>query len=210
MKFKKKLILSSIAIALFSAIGTHAAEQKFLWKDNSKIAAMIENAPLIISNNPKHYLSLEKNVSLKVKNIYTDNNNDSTTRYQQLYKNIPVAGDDTIISRYADGSFKHVHGAIVTGIASDLSDVIPTISETQAIRIAKAHHDIEPSHSNLLIWLDSNSNARLTYQVNYAASSNESIIIDAINGDIVETVIRVSLLLTQIGHRRKLFATKTL
>jgi vibriolysin len=64
---------------------------------------------------------------------YVDPDGNITTRYTQMYKGVPVIGDDIIINRRSSGDIERAHGFVVNGIKQDLVNVTPTLTSIQAM-----------------------------------------------------------------------------
>lgn len=136
------------------------------------------------------YLGLSEEHALKVRHVFREDNGSVTTRYTQLYKGVPVIGDDVIISSDKESEITFGHGTALANIERDIVDVSPTIAYQQAIDIAKEHTLSKPTkpelgfygHSftkenphvgytneqgKLAIYEDDSGKARLVYEVSY-------------------------------------------
>jgi len=197
MNTRDKFLLSTIALSVFASSATMAAQRVKLKDNNQQFSAMSLAATL----TPAQTVGLAANESLSVVKTYADANGDVTTRYQQMFKGLPVLGDHAIIARKGNGNFKRAHGAIVNGIASNLSDIKPKVSLAGALRKAKSLSapasplgitqsiSVENESSRLAVWQDKSGAARLVYEVSFFQHGDEPsrpyYILDAKTGDIL-------------------------
>jgi vibriolysin len=204
MNKKNKLLLSAVALSVIAATNVTAADKKFLRGETQQLAIAAQNSPSMITANTAQFVGLGADESLQIRKNIFDSDGSSTIRYQQMYKGIPILGDDVVISRHADGSFKRAHGAVLSNIADDLSDVTPVFSMKQAMRKAKqvsspagqgvlnkqSGVSYENESGRLVIWQDKAGTAKLVYQITYMqhgdGPSRPHFIIDAKTGDILE------------------------
>jgi vibriolysin len=204
MNNKNKFLLSALTLGVMAATTVSAADKKFLRNDTNRLAIAAQSSPSLMSTNTAQFVGLGTDESLQIRKSILDADGSSTIRYQQLYKGVPVLGDDVVISSHADGSFKRAHGAVVSNIAADLTDVTPTLSMKQAMRKAKqasspAGQGVLNTQSGvsytgetgrLVIWQDKAGTAKLAYQISYVqhgdSPSRPHLIIDAKSGDILD------------------------
>lgn len=198
MKNKSTLTLCAATLSLFGIASSNAAERVFLSESTSYKNALTTNLG-VQTTNVQDLLGMTAGETLAVRKKYLDPNGTSTIRYQQLYRGIPVIGDDVVISRYSNGDFKLAHGAVVNGIANDLVSIVPKVSLSNAQHLAKTSStqsltsnqnvSFENESSRLAIWLDESNTARLVYEVTYVQYANKPsrpyIIIDAMNGEVL-------------------------
>ena len=133
MNKKNQFMLSAIALSVLTSTVATAAERTNLRNNYQQLSSISSVTALTTSQS----LGLATNESLSVVKTYVETNGDVTTRYQQMFNGIPVIGDHAIISRHTDGSFKYAHGAIVNGIATDLSNTSPKVTLDGALKKAK-------------------------------------------------------------------------
>ncbi|MET1255913.1 M4 family metallopeptidase [Aliikangiella maris] len=199
---KRKFALSTLTLALLGATQVNAAERQYLQAKTQQLTTVAASQSLTSNSQVSQLVGLTTNESLEVVKVYQEANGDKTIRYQQTYKNIPVLGDHVIITQRADSSFKHAHGAVVSNIAADLSNVTATISQSQAIKLAKqksfpSHavvNNVNVSYENenaiLAIQLVEGK-AKLVYQVSYVQHADEPSrpisIIDAQTGELLSS-----------------------
>jgi vibriolysin len=198
---RKIFLVSMLALSVLGVTNASAADRKFLRDDNARLATH-QPGQQLQSNNVAQFVGLSADNSVQERKTYLDRDGSTTVRYQQLYKDIPVLGDDIVIARHANGDFKRAHGAILSGIELDLTNVTPAIKRQAAVNKAKAHS--RPSNikalngkgihytgerARLAIWQDKNGTARLVYEISFVQHANEPsrphIIVDAISGDIL-------------------------
>ncbi|WP_444996741.1 M4 family metallopeptidase [Aliikangiella sp. IMCC44359] len=198
---KISFTLSAITISLFSSAMLQAAERQYLSELNQKLTTVTTNVVMDSSDNVRQMLGFSAEDSLQVFKTYVEANGDTTVRYQQMYKGLPILNDHIILTRDASNHFKHAHGAMVSGIEADLISVSPKISLKDAIKKAKAvdfsenelvstqlvHYENEQSQLGIRYH---EGKVQLVYQVSYVQLADQLsrpiTIIDAITGEILE------------------------
>ncbi|CAM2787026.1 M4 family metallopeptidase [Moritella viscosa] len=198
-----KFILSTIALSILSSTTTATAAQKINLRDNVQQLSAISSATTsITAPNTAQLLGLASNEGLSVVKTYLDSDGGVTTRYQQMFNDIPVIGDHAIISRYSDGTIKNAHGAVVYGITTDIINTTPRIAEKTALDKAKMLSapaspllvgdsvSVENETSKLAIWQDEDGVARLVYEISFLQHSDKPsrpyYIIDAQTGEVLK------------------------
>ncbi|TQV89585.1 M4 family metallopeptidase [Aliikangiella coralliicola] len=199
---KTKFALSAITIGLLGSTLVNAAERQYLQEINKQLTTLSSNTLMTSASSTAQVLSLSANESLKPVKTYTEANGDITIRYQQMYMGLPVLGDHVIISRRADDTFKHAHGAVVNGISNDIASVTPKFSAKKAMKIAKqaslpANGLISSqtityvNESSQLAIILVEGDARLVYQVSYVQHADKpsrpTTVIDALTGEIISS-----------------------
>ena len=187
--------LSVITVSLSTITSTHAAQKQFLRDQLSH-----QSLPTFTQSiTPTQSLGLGINDGLVIRKQYLSSNGDTTIRYQQTYRGIPVIGDDVILTYQTTGELKYANGAIVKDIEEDIPSVQPFISEDMAMSashgtsisgVADAHeYDKKDKKTRLAIWIDADGKAHLVYEVTYVVHgikpTRPYIIIDAFNGEIL-------------------------
>jgi len=198
MKKHQQFILSTMALALLSSYPLQAAERVFLNEQSRQMTLLNDRSSLFSAATPAQLLGLTGNETLQERKRYLDDNGEQTIRFVQNYMNVPVIGDEVIFSYEADGSFKRAHGALVTGLSEDITQVTPSISASLAMSLAKLAgiHPIikgdinyENEQSRISIWLDNGNKARLVYEISFVVHgdvpSRPYIVIDALTGAIL-------------------------
>lgn len=142
-------------------------------------------------------LGLGKQETLIERKKYIDPNGDTTIRYTQLFKGVPVLGDDIVISRYANGEFKRAHGYVINNISDDLGNVKSRISGTRAMKIAKkltsvprVRSEYENEFSKLAVWVNPKGKAKLVHEISFFQQADKPsrphLIIDAKKGSVLK------------------------
>jgi vibriolysin len=199
MKNNRIFILSTLSISLMSTLHVTAAERKLLNSDNETISAFSQTSTALLNSTPAQLIGLSLNNTLQIKKQFTLDNGDRTARYQQFYQDIPVINDDAIISHKSDQSFKHAHGSVLSSIDSDIDDVTPTFTSSDALRRTKemsfggflsANTVFTSNETSILsIWQDENDIAKLVYEVSFVEYSDTPArpyyIIDAHTGEVL-------------------------
>lgn len=201
MNRNSKYLISALALSIASVTAVNAAERKYLRDDTGTS----QRAPTLMATSPAQMVGLSDDNSLQVRKTLSDANGSTTIRYQQMFKGIPVVGDDVIISRHANGSFKRAHGAVLNGIGADVTSVTPKLSMKAAVRKAKLQSAPvgtgvlkdsakKPTYSGeksrLVVWQDKAGKARLAYEISYVqhadSPSRPNFIIDAQTGEVLQ------------------------
>lgn len=199
MKNNKTFLLSALSITLMSTFTVDAAERKLLNDDSATISALSQNIQSLSTSNPAQLVGLSADNSLEVKENFTLDNGDSTTRYQQFYQGIPVINDDAVISKKSDNSFKHAHGSVLNNIDSDINNITPTFTKEMALLRVKNMNfggflsassvTTLNEKSTLSIWQDATDTAQLVYEVSFVrygkTPARPYYIIDAHTGEIL-------------------------
>ena len=200
MKMKNKFALSSVLLALLNVGAVSAAERTYLGATNNQNNITSSANNNIQSFNPATLSGMTPLGSLVERKSFSNLDGSTTIRYQQMYDNIPVLGDDVIITRHNSGAFRAAHGAFVNGISLDIASTTPKLNSQKALNLAKRvslqnspgimSSYFENETSRLAIWLDENSKAKLVFEVSYFLNSSTPsrpyIIVDANTGKILK------------------------
>ncbi len=177
------IVISVIELSMSSL---HAGERKHTKEVLDSKLISSQKGISVSDRHLEKLLKLSEREGLKERKSYAHQNGATTKRYTQMYKGVPVIGDDIIITRHKDGSLKHAHGYVVHGIANDLGDVTPRITPRQAIEIAKNANadkekrplplnplDYQDETSLLGVWKDDSGKVKLVYQVSFMQYGQE-------------------------------------
>jgi len=206
MSTKIKCLIGVIAFGCHITATVNAADREPTRNNYPKTSHISKNASLNAKDRVAQNLGLSDKEAVKVRRTYVAANGDVTTRYRQMYRGIPVIGDDIIISHRKDKTFKRAHGFVLRGIANDLVDVIPTVSKNKAVQIAKGLSasggdsdgasspaqsiTYENEKSQLAIWQNKNGEAKLVYEISFMqyaeTPSRPYYIIDAKTGEVLK------------------------
>jgi len=198
MKTKTTLAVSAVLLGLIGATTSSAAE-KIALSGNLEAMNRLADTASIQATSLEQQMGLSASGALVEKRRYVNPDGSTTVRYQQQYQNLPVIGDDVIISRFQNGNVKSAHGAVVNGIAADVINVTPKLKANKAMQIAKRLSaggaqlkaiQFENESNRLAIWLDGNNKARLVYEVTYMQHGEQPsrpyLIIDAMTGEVLK------------------------
>ncbi|HON44956.1 MAG TPA: M4 family metallopeptidase [Planctomycetota bacterium] len=99
-------------------------------------------------------LQLDESTTLElVRQINDSQTRNTYYRYQMLYKNIPIWGEQVVFAQDEQGQALRFHGTAVRGIEQDVADVTPAFSAEEALEFVKATSNCE-KHSNLVYELE--------------------------------------------------------
>ncbi|WMS86273.1 M4 family metallopeptidase [Pleionea litopenaei] len=196
MTTKPKFALGVLTTAVIGCSSVMSAERIALTEQNLSLQALQKSG--VASANPAKFIGLGDDNQLQVRKTYHSASGQTTIRYQQMFRGLPVLGDDVIITQRANGTFKHAHGAMLQSIEKDLKSIKPSISAQDALNIAKAKFApqnakrkviTENESKRLAVWNDSNNKARLVYEVTFVQHADKPsrpyLIIDAKSGEVL-------------------------
>ncbi|MEJ1368392.1 MAG: M4 family metallopeptidase [Candidatus Sedimenticola sp. (ex Thyasira tokunagai)] len=181
-------VLLSLAVLASVGINSASAAERIVLSTNSQ------------TFNLETLTELTAPDSIVERKSYLNSDNSKTIRYQQMYHNIPIIGDDVIITRSSTGALMSAHGVFVSNIENAISSVTANISQQEALAIAKRYstenaenissEKFENETTKLAIWLNENSKAKLVFEVSYfinsVSPSRPYFIIDAMTGEILK------------------------
>ncbi len=134
---------------------------------------------------------IQRNTSIGVRN----------TRYQQTFKDLPVFGQQVIVSEDAAGNVRNLFGNKVDGLANEISTGAVRLSKSRALAIGKSaglgnrigFMQVSDQKTNLMIYVDDNGAAHKAYVVSYFADTarggsptQPQLIIDANSGRVLK------------------------
>lgn len=106
-----KLSTAAILTLCISTNTLFAAEKRAV-KDIQKVNSIMSQQDATVDDAQlKNLLGLSPDSeNLKERKRFIDKNGDTTIRYTQTYRNLPVIGDDIIITRNRSGEVTRAHG----------------------------------------------------------------------------------------------------
>lgn len=123
------------------------------------------------------------------------------SRYQVMFHNIPVWGMEVIMTEDANNRVVRLHGTAVTGIGRDVTNFTPAFDAQTALNSMKTHHSTQAGRaswlyenetSNLVIYINAENRAALSYAVSFFADVEEGgqptrpyFFVDAQTGNII-------------------------
>ena len=193
----KKLLTAMTAILGLSIQAADAADRQSV-RDIQPLRTLV--AQKLDTSKLDSVLGLRAGVdSLKESKSYLAADGSTTVRYTQMYRGLPVLGDDVVVATLADGSFKLGYGSVLNRIADDVKSIRPALSERKVLKNAKAiaaasaagRLSYENESAQLAIWQDEAGKARLVYEVTFVQygdkPSRPHFIIDARTGDVLKS-----------------------
>lgn len=122
-------------------------------------------------------LGLDSETTLQLLRVRQDKKGMANFRYRMMYKNVPVWGEQVVVSGSRKGIHR-IHGTAVAGIAQDVVTVKPKLSAAQALEMMKQRKtgqiglaantsfSYENETSELVVYVDEKDNqAKLSYGV---------------------------------------------
>jgi Zn-dependent metalloprotease len=166
---------------------------------NHQYAAASSRLGVAAQASQKHaeMLGLDSNSSLHVLATSTDSDGTRHYRYQQMFRGVPVFGENVIVSEDKAGNVRNLFGRAVNGLAGELPATSAKLAKAQAMSIAKAatlgnripHNESAPQ----MIYIDDANHAHLSYVVSFFADSATGghptrpfVIVDANSGKILK------------------------
>ena len=132
----KKLLTAMTAILGLSIQAADAADRQSV-RDIQPLRTLV--AQKLDTSKLDSVLGLRAGVdSLKERKSYLAADGSTTVRYTQMYRGLPVLGDDVVVATLADGSFKLGYGSVLNRIADDVKSIRPALSERKVLKNAKA------------------------------------------------------------------------
>lgn len=191
---------AGLAMALIAS-GVGAAELENLRRTPDvleRIEALGENAP---DSAVRAALGLSGNETLEVLRTYDDGRGGTVTRYRQTFRGVPVWGEQIVIGRDASGVANGLNGRVVRGLAAELTQLRPALSDAAALAAMKERAGLEfggsgeaiysNEKSELVIYVN-DATARLSYAVSFFADSEmgghptrPTFIVDALSGEVL-------------------------
>ena len=180
--FQKRKMTLAVAMALAS-LGAVAAEKVDLRQSfNPADAEAMLAAPLMAigsSSDLSRAIGLSQDEDLKVIRSRKDRHTGQTyTRYQQMYKGVPVWGEQIITTADDMGVVNMMHGQSVIGIESDVTHVTPKVNSRAILSqkkrstmrsFGKRKAEFENEIAELVIYVGDDGRARLAHHVSYFA-----------------------------------------
>ncbi len=199
-----KLSIIPVVTLCLSVNTINAAEKRSVRDIHDATSLMSQKGFSVADDKLESFLGLSPGEEeLLSRKQYVDPDGNITTRYTQMYKGVPVIGDDIIINRRSSGDIERAHGFVVNGIKQDLVNVTPTLSSSQAMQLAKKQSAVnevsilpnntfeyENESSRLGVWMKENGKAVLVYEVSFMQygenPSRPYYLIDANTGEILK------------------------
>jgi vibriolysin len=156
-----------------------------------------------VSTRQRHaeMLGLDANSTLQPLAATRDANGTMHYRYQQLFRGLPIFGENVIVTQERSGKLRNLFGRAVNGLASELPATVARFGKTQALssaRIAALGHRsatmrTEREDVQEMVYVDDAGHAHIAYVVSFFADSIKGgqptrpiVIVDANNGRILK------------------------
>lgn len=184
-------MISLLTVAL--SAHTYAATQQMVWGDIRQALPEFKQVTPLVKKGFINTLQNQQKKDYELKLLKQSNEKNKHSRYQIMYKGLPVWGQQLIFHEKT-GIKTSVTGFNITGIENDLPSIQPKLSEEQAQQsILKTINDpIKFKSSELVIFLDDNKTAHLAYHLSLYTNnkstpiSSPNYLIDANNGAILK------------------------
>ncbi|HWS26861.1 MAG TPA: M4 family metallopeptidase [Xanthomonadales bacterium] len=170
---------------------------------NANYQSVVRAVGVAPSDAQRHaeMLSLDNGSSLNLLKSTVEANGNSHYRYQQTYQGVPVWGEHVVVSQSDDGRVRVMFGRAVSNLAGDLQSMTPALTAAAALDIAKRTVQTgsrtalitEREQSDLMIYVDDQDLAHLSYVVTYFADTAKGgsptrpvVIVDAQTGAVLK------------------------
>ncbi len=146
-------------------------------------------------------LGLAQNEELQLLRQNENAKGETTYRYRQMYRGVPVWGEHVIVTQNREGQTTRLHGRLVRGIGNEIRNIVPSMDARSALTQQKQQHiskaevatgwHFENEASELVVFLDGKDRAHLAYAVSFFADneagspSRPTVILDARNGKVL-------------------------
>src|SRR5690606_25857832 len=123
------------------------------------------------------------------------------TRYQQMFRGVPVYGEHVIVSEDANGQVRTLFGSKIDGLDQDLQSMKARVGSAQALTSAKRAAlgsrllglKVQGENSRQVIFVGEDGRARLAWEVSFFADAPQGgsptspkVIVDATSGAILK------------------------
>ncbi|WP_256078815.1 M4 family metallopeptidase [Massilia sp. YIM B04103] len=173
----------------FGTTGVQAASRIDIDTIVSKYDAMLAKGTPSIAEK----LGLN-NGDLKAVHSQTLPNGKIITKYQQLYRGIPVLNSNVVEYRENSKATSSLSGTLIQDIASDVRAATPQLSSPAILNLAKskvAKSQLEEEQAQLYVHLDDSQSARLVYLVSFFMPNGKQpsrpfFLMDANTGEVLQ------------------------
>ena len=211
MEVQCKLLVSALSAATMLVMSSGAAiaanrvdlHLQNVAQVNAQYRAAASRLGVAPAANSRHaeMLALDADSDLQVLDSTRDRSGTRHYRYQQTFRGVPIFGEQVVVSEDGAGTVRTLFGQMVTGLASELPTVAPTLSKSAALTIAKragmgsrlATLRTENESNRQMIFVDDNGRAHMAYVVSFFADTLNGgsptrpvVIIDAQTGRVLK------------------------
>jgi Zn-dependent metalloprotease len=160
------------------------------------------NAVGIESDKLRIALGLGSSHSLQHLREKTDRLGNRHTRYRQMYRGLPIWGEQIVVHKNTKGKITGLNGRVVKNLEKTPLvnvDLKPSLTSEEALKAAKQHHQptekswrVKHESSELVIFIDESQSASMAYAINYFAINGAGeptrpyYIVDANSGEVLE------------------------
>lgn len=181
-------------VPLAIVIGFNVDVSAAQWKNITQL----KSNPTLTSTSPLQSLNQQLDLSNESKmeevRRVTMASGQDKVRFRQLYQGVPVYGSNLVAEINNFGLMQASSGLVATQLEQDLTSVNTKLSAKDVIQKLTSLNiradKIENVQSQLYIYLDTNSQAKLVYQVSYFEASEQPkrpfAIVDANSGEIIK------------------------
>lgn len=209
---KRSLALTLVTVACALHTGGHALAAETQRLPGQGVDAINKRAPPLgraAKNSPQNAqrhataLGLGPEYGLRIKD-YSEDQIGSYYRYIQLYRGIPIHGQQAVVSEDKEGRIRSTFGRVTKNVHRDVPNIQPRLSGSQAKYFATQHwaRSVPGSGkpimttSELSIAVDQASKSRLVYVVSFGTEGGKvgpqspEVVVDANSGEVVSSADR--------------------
>ncbi|HHF2955694.1 TPA: M4 family metallopeptidase [Vibrio diabolicus] len=180
---------------LFSTSLSAALSERL--EQNHGLVVALEKRNLAATQNIDRVLGLQNGNRVQKLKTNKGKNGGTHSRYQQMFKGVPIWGKQIVVHRDKQGQIKHINGTLVKDIARDINDMVPRLSLSQVMSSTQKPYrengyQIDNQRQGLRIYVDKSDVAHLAYIVQFFADNEHggkptrpTFLVDAKTGNIL-------------------------
>ena len=200
------IALTPLAIACMAMSAQAATRVNLRGQDVATINSQYASASVVVGiskqANVRHaeMLALGPDSTLAVLRSHKTRDGGTNTRYNQLFRGVPIYGEQVVVHEDKDGNVRALYGRKVEGLERELPAVAPKVTGAQALATAKRATlgsrvlamRVQGEKSRQVVFVDDNSRAHMAWEVSFFADSAKGgsptsprVIIDAASGAVL-------------------------
>ena len=189
-------VTAMLASPLLFSTPLSAAQSERLEQNHGLVVAL-EKRNLAATQNIDRVLGLQNGNRVQKLKTNKGKNGGTHSRYQQMFKGVPIWGKQIVVHRDKQGQIKHINGTLVKDIARDINDMVPRLSLSQVMSSTQKSYrengyQIDNQRQGLRIYVDKSDVAHLAYIVQFFADNEHggkptrpTFLVDAKTGNIL-------------------------
>ncbi|MFC3552052.1 M4 family metallopeptidase [Lysobacter cavernae] len=166
-----------------------------------RAASAAVGTPTVARDRHAELLAMEPESRLTELKSRRSSNGVRNYRYQQTFRDVPIFGEQVVVSEDANGTVRALFGQLVNDLAAELPATAPRLAQAQALSIAKraglgsraGTMATRDESTRQMIYIDDAGRAHMAYVVSYfadaaggGAPARPLVIIDANTGTVLK------------------------